>query len=301
MDIDRLNAEHGIEGTLRIVEGRGGLAMIEIDNGLARATISPYAGQVLSYVPAGATEDLLFLGDKAYFQEGKAIKGGIPICWPWFGPDPEDKGRAAHGFARSWPWTVLETQSLRDGSTKVSLGIADDFGTRAVWPQYFNLVLEITVGATLMLELITRNAGDTRFSITQGFHTYFKVGDIRHARVTGLDGCRYIDKTADDAVLTQEGPISVDREINRIYESVPAALAIEDEALHRRIRIRSGNSATCVVWNPWIETAKAMGDLDDEDYKVMLCVETLNAESEVIEVPAHGEHRLTAEYEIEGL
>jgi glucose-6-phosphate 1-epimerase len=112
MDIEALNAGLGIEGVLRFTEGRGGLAMIEIANEHATALISPYAGQVLAYRPVGAGEDLLFVSDRAHFAEGKAIKGGIPICWPWFGPDPDGKGRPAHGFVRAWPWTVLATEAL---------------------------------------------------------------------------------------------------------------------------------------------------------------------------------------------
>lgn len=303
MDIETLNAEHGIPGTLRLTPGRGGLPMIEIENGLASALISLHAGQVLAYRPASAAQDLLFLSERAYFAPGKAIKGGVPICWPWFGADPEGQGRPAHGFVRSMPWTLLSTQALEGGATRVTLGIADDKETRAQWPHQFNLILAVTVGDTLGTELITRNPGDRPYSITQALHTYFHVGDASRARVLGLEGCRYIDKSADgkDAAITQEGPVTFSGEVNRIYQSVPGVLLIEDPALGRRLRIASRNSATCIVWNPWVETARAMGDLDDEDYRIMLCVETANAADEVVEVPAGGETRLGAEYRIEPL
>lgn len=303
MDIDTLNTQHGIPQTLHLREGRGGLPMIEIDNGLATALISPYAGQVLSYKPIDAAEDLLFLSKKAYFAHGKAIKGGIPICWPWFGTDPEDKGRPAHGFVRSLPWTLLNTETLEGGATRVTLGIVDDADTRAIWPHAFNLILEITVGSTLKVEMITRNPEDRPFTITQALHTYFQVGDATRARVSGLEGCQYIDKAANgnDAVITQEGAVTVSAEVNRIYQQVPSSLSIEDPALARRVRITTTNSATCIVWNPWTETARAMADLDDEDYRIMLCVETANAANQVIEVPALGEILLGAEYAIEAL
>jgi glucose-6-phosphate 1-epimerase len=303
LDIDALNAEYGIPGTLRLTPGRGGLPMIEIENGLASALISLHAGQVLSYRPASAAQDLLFLSARAYFGPGKAIKGGIPICWPWFGADPEGKGRPAHGFVRSMPWTLLGTQTQEGGATQVTIGIADDQVTRAQWAHHFNLAVEVTVGETLGVELITRNPQDRPFSITQALHTYFKVGDATRARVLGLEGCRYIDKAANgkDAVITQDGPVTFSAEVNRIYQGVPPVLLIEDPALGRRVRIESLNSATCIVWNPWVETARAMGDLDDEDYRIMLCVETANAAEEVIEVPARGEARLAADYRIEPL
>ena len=303
MDIDILNADFGISGTLRFTTGRGGLTMIEIDNGLATALISPYAGQVLAYRPTGAATDLLFVSKRAYFAPGKAIKGGIPICWPWFGADPEGLERPAHGFVRTWPWSVLATSALPSGATRVTLGVADDARTRALWPYYFNLLVEITVGASLGVELITRNAGDRTFQITQGLHTYCSVGDATRVRVLGLEDCTYIDKAAGarDAIRTQEGPLTIAAEVNRIYESVPPALTIEDPVLERRIRINSRHSATCVVWNPWVATARAMDDLDDEDYRIMLCVETVNTASEVIDVPGGGETRVAADYAVEPL
>lgn len=289
MDIEQLNHDFGIAGQLRFSAGEGGLPMMLIDNGQATARISIYAGQVLSFKPAGARDDLLFLGGKAYFETGKAIKGGIPICWPWFGPDPEGKGRPAHGFVRSWPWSVVSTKALADGSTEVRLGIADVADTRAIWPQTFNLFLVITVGSSLKLQLITLNAGDVPFSITQGFHSYFKVGDIAQTRVLGLEGTSYIDKMADGARKTQDGEVVIDAEVDRIYEGVDGALLIDDAAGGRRIRVRGSNSSTSVVWNPWIETARSMGDLNDDDYRQFVCVETLNAGAEVVEVPARGE------------
>jgi glucose-6-phosphate 1-epimerase len=299
MDIEQLKREFGIAGQLHFSAGEGGLPMMEIDNGQATARVSIYAGQLLSYQPTGAGDDLLFLGGKAYFETGKAIKGGIPICWPWFGPDPEGKGRPGHGFARSWPWSVISTQALADGSTEVRLGIADDAATRAIWPHTFNLFQVITVGPTLKLELITLNAGDVPFSITQGFHSYFKVGDINRTRVQGLEGLGYIDKLADNARKTQNGEVLIDAEVDRVYEGVDRALTIDDAAIGRRIRVRGSNSSTCVVWNPWADTARAMADLDDDDYRKFVCVETLNAGSEVIEVPARGEVRIGVEIGVE--
>jgi glucose-6-phosphate 1-epimerase len=303
MNIDALNAKHGLDQTLRVIEGRGGLPMIEIENGLATALISLHAGQVLAYRPADAAQDLLFLSDRAYFAPGKAIKGGIPVCWPWFGADPEGRGRPAHGFVRSMPWTLRDTRALEDGATRVTLGLADDDDTRALWPHRYNVAIDIRVGSRLRVELITQNTEDRPFRITQALHTYFRVGDATRARVLGLEGCRYIEKAKDgkDAVITQVGPVTVSAEVNRIYQAVPPDLSIEDPALGRRLRIAAENSRTCIVWNPWIETARAMDDLEDEDYRTMLCVETANAADEVIEVAAGGEARLGVSYEIEPL
>ena len=301
MTIDQLNTDFGIANQLTFIEGEGGLPMIAIDNGNASALISVYAGQLLSYRPAAAEHDLMFLSKQAWFQDGKAIKGGIPICWPWFGHDPQHQGRPAHGFARTSQWYVISTSELADGATEVRLGIADDARTRAIWPQTFNLFLVITVGSRLTLQLTTLNAGDVPFSITQGFHSYFKIADIHRTQVHCLEGLDYIDKTADGAIVTQDGAVTVDAEVDRIYQGVKQDLVIDDAAAARRIRIHAINSSTSVVWNPWSDIARTMADLQDDDYLGFICVETLNTASEVITVPARGEVMIGVEIATEQL
>ena len=189
--------------TITRVAGNGGLPMINVSNDHADAVISVYAGQVLSFTPKGAA-DVLFVSDKAYYAEGKAIKGGVPICWPWFGADPEGKGRPAHGFMRNRMWSEWETRDNADGSTTVILGVESSPETLAIWPHAFRLAMEITVGKTLQLALVTRNTGDAAFTITQAMHTYFAVGDIAQTTVTGLEGTQYLDKAADGNGATKQ-------------------------------------------------------------------------------------------------
>ena len=297
--IDHLNRDFAIQDQLRVIEGEGGFPLIEIDNGKARALISVYAGQVLSFRPAGEAEDLLFLSKQAYYQSGKAIKGGVPICWPWFGPDPEGQGRPAHGFVRNRPWSLASTQQTPEGETKVVLKLVDDAVTQEIWPHAFNLHIEITVGEALTLALITRNTGNRSYTITQALHTYFKVGDIEQVKVLGLAGLNYLDKVDNGLEKTQSGDVSISQEVDRVYAGVQGDLTIVDGALQRRIRIRSISSRTAIVWNPWSEVAAGMADLGDDDYRRMLCVETANAGDEVVEIPSGGESRLIARYSIE--
>lgn len=299
MNPDQLNATHGIAGNLRFVTGKGGFTLIEIDNGMARALISPYAGQVLSYRRAGEPEDLLFLSEHAYYQSGKAIKGGVPICWPWFGADPEGKGRPAHGFVRNRDWEVLGTAMQEDHTTSVRLGITPDEEIRALWPHPFALTLEISVGRTLELALCSFNPDTLPLTITQGLHSYFRVGDVARVRVLGLEGRSYIDKMDGGAIKTQEGPVTIAGEVDRIYTGVSRELVIDDPVLERRIRIASEGSASAVVWNPWAATAAAMADLGDEDYHGMLCVETTNAGPDTVKIIPGENYRLVARYSIE--
>jgi glucose-6-phosphate 1-epimerase len=299
MNPEQLNATHGIAGKLRFVSGNGGFTMIEIDNGKARALISPYAGQVLSFRPAGEPEDLLFVSEHAYYQPGKAIKGGIPVCWPWFGPDPEGKGRPAHGFVRNRDWQVLGTAMQDDGTTSVRLGITPDEAIRALWQHPFALTLEIIFGRALVLALCTFNPDTVPLIITQGLHSYFRVGDVRRVLVRGLGGKHYIDKLDGGAVKTQEGPVTIGGEVDRIYTGVDHDLVIDDPAFGRRIRIAAEGSASAVVWNPWAATAAAMADLGDEEYTGMLCVETTNAGPDTVQINPGENYRLVARYTLE--
>lgn len=297
MTLAELNAAFAIPDQLEFIAGKGGFPCVRISNRHADALVSLYGGQVLSFQPKGA-EELLFVSDKAYYAAGKAIKGGIPVCWPWFGPDPEGKDRPAHGFVRNRLWEVWETRANADGSTTVVLGLVSSPETQAIWPHSFRLALEITVGKTLQLALVTHNTGDAPFNITQALHTYFAVGAIADTRVTGLAGTHYIDKAAGagGVVKPQDGAVTINAEVDRIYLDAPAQLTVEDEAGKRTIRIASQGNKTTVVWNPWAKIAAEMGDLQDDDYLHFVCVETTNAADDVVEVAPAGEFRLVAEY-----
>jgi glucose-6-phosphate 1-epimerase len=297
MNFDELS-RYEIDGELQFIEIEHGFVYAEINNARAHATVSTYAGQLLSYRPKDRQEDLLFVSDKAYYEAGKAIKGGIPICWPWFGPDPENRGRPAHGFVRNRQWQVSGSESLADGSTKITLSITDNEATRTLWPHPFRLDIEITVGDTLRVELVTHNTGNDSITISQALHSYFRVGDISKVSVLGLDGINYIDKANDSARKTQAGPLTISSEVDRIYTDTTGELTIDDASLERKIAITSSGCSTTVVWNPWVDFAVSMAYLDDDDYLKMLCVETANAGPETVTITAGDCYRLTAEYSI---
>ena len=298
MDLAQLNQNYGLGGQVNVVAGKGGWPYLEVANEQATALISLYGGQVLAFKPRTATQDLMFVSDNAYYQTGKAIKGGTPICWPWFGPDPKGLGRPSHGFVRNRLWEVKSTQSLPSGATQIVLGCSDTDETRELWPYAFALTIEITVGNTLELALVSRNMGDRPFDITQALHTYFTVGDITQVAVLGLDGKAYIDKVDNQVVKLQDGPVVVAAEVDRIYQAVPSELTVVDQTLNRRIRITSTGNQTAVVWNPWAELSAQSGDLTDDAYQRFICVETTNAADDIVTVPAQGEFRLAVTYEI---
>ena len=298
MNLVELNERFGLTDQLEFVEGKGGLTIAVIKNKFATAVVSLYAGQVLSYRPANSNADLMFLSEQAYYQNGKAIKGGVPVCWPWFGPDPEDKGRPAHGFARNSEWGVVETGANSDGTTRLVLELKLNDTTRALWQGDIVARLEIEVGTSLKLNLITENLGKETIKLTQALHTYFNVGDIAKTSVNGLENKTYIDKVDDSKEKVQTDAVTINSEVDRIYNNVNNRLVINDTALNRKIYIESKGSNSAVVWNPWKKIAAGMADLGDEDYKRMLCVETTNAGHDIVSVAPGKSYSMTAEYSL---
>lgn len=298
MDIEQLNIKYGIAGQLKFVKGSGGFPYILISNSRATALISMYAAQVLSFQPAEESEDLLFLSQKAYYDDGQAIRGGIPVCWPWFGSDPIDLKRPNHGFVRNGLWTVSGTEANTDIETTLKLRFPETIQSESCWQHGFALELKISVGNTLSLELITRNTGDQVFSITQAFHTYFHVGNIKQVQVLGLEGTEYLDKLDGGAQKHQMGAVTVSEEVDRIYTDVKNELIIDDSAFNRQIHIASSSNKTAVVWNPWAKSSAKMPDLENDDYQHFICVEAGNVSTDVVEIPPGSEHSLLTNFKI---
>ena len=301
-----LNQAFAIEQShtqLRIENDIGEFPIIHLRNAHAEARISLYGAQILHYKPHDAAHDVLFLSDKAIYQSGKAIRGGAPLCWPWFGADPENQGRPAHGFARNRLWQLSTTESLNDGATRVVLRLNDSPDTLALWPYHFQLELEILVGKTLKLSLSTHNLSDQPMTISQAIHTYFTVADIAQTEVYGLEQLHYMDKSkaGQNALRTQDGSIKVKQEVDRIYLNSPSKIQIHDQAWQRCIRVHSSGSQSTVVWNPWIEITANMIDLNNDDYQRFICVETTNVADDTAIIAPNASHRLTAEYTIEPL
>lgn len=288
MNIDQLNTQFGIPGNVEFIIEKGGLSYIKISNTHANALISLLGGQLLSYQPVSQSEDMLFISEKSFYEDGKAIRGGIPVCWPWFGVDPKGLQRPNHGFVRNHFWSVAHTAST-PGETTVRLQFSEDHKAEKTWKHPFTLVLEFKIGTTLNLSLTTHNFDNKPFAITQAFHTYFKVGDINQVEVLGLEGCTYYDKLDQGRQKAQNGIVTIREETDRIYQDVDNLVVLNDKSLKRRIEIVSENCKTGVVWNPW---AKAMPDLNPGDYRHFLCVETGNIAFDLIQIPPGGAHSL---------
>lgn len=300
LDLSALNTKFGIPGQVKFKHGPGGLAIVQVGNSHAAATIALQGAHVMTWAPRKA-QPVIWLSRAAKFAPGKSIRGGVPVCWPWFGPHATEAKFPGHGFARTVMWEVVGAEGVRDGSTRIAFRIVQDDATRAQWPHASEALNIVTVGKTLEIELVTRNTGHAPFTLGDAFHTYFEVSDIRDCRIHGLGGCPYLDKVDGGKQKQQTGPVAIDSEVDRIYLDSTADILIDDPGFKRRIRVVKRGSRSSVVWNPWIEKAAKMGDFGPEGYLNMVCVESTNAADDVVQVPAGGEHRLWVRYGVEPL
>ena len=300
MSISNLNQTFAIPGHVAFKEGPGGLVVAEVANTLAESTIALQGAHVMTFQPRGQ-EPVIWLSKFAKFAPGKSIRGGVPVCWPWFGPHATDAALPGHGFARTVMWQVLETFAVEGGSTFLRFGLVENDTTRAQWPHASSAELEVTVGAALKVALVTRNKGNAPFVLGEALHTYFHISDVARMKIAGLDGCDYLDKVGPTTRKTQHGAIAIESEVDRVYLNTSADLLIEDSGLKRRIRIASQSARSAVVWNPWTEKADKMGDFGPEGHRGMVCVETANAVDNVVTVQPGEEHSMVAIYSVESL
>lgn len=295
--LDTLNRDFAIKDKLHFVEGAGGLLLAEVTTQHGKATIALQGAHVMTFTPAGE-QPLIWLSDFAKFGRGKSIRGGVPVCWPWFGPHTSNPKLPGHGYARTVDWRLIQVQSLSDDRLRLEFELEENSATRAQWPHHTPVRNIITVGRALEVELITTNADQAPLTIGDALHTYFKVGDVRGVSIHGLDGCDYLDKVDGGKRKCQQGVVTIGQEVDRIYLNTPNVCEIHDPALQRRIRISSSGSHSTVVWNPWIDKANKMGDFGPDGYLDMLCVETANAAEDVVELAPGQVHRLVARYEL---
>ncbi|HDZ8855992.1 TPA: D-hexose-6-phosphate mutarotase [Aeromonas dhakensis] len=263
-----------------------GQPLLTIDNGYARAEISLFGAHVLSYQRHDEPASI-WLSDKAVLDGSKPIRGGIPLCWPWFGPAPArvGSGKPSHGFARTSLWTLDGVSDHGDG-TLVHLSLRDNETTRQLWPHAFELELDVLVGKELALVLTTRNTGKEPLVYSGALHTYLQISEPEAVSVSGL-GEPYADKLTGQNGQ-QQGPLTLNGPLDRVYWQPDAQVSIQDG--ERQTRVVSGNHDSVVVWTPWLEGASAMADMSDDGYRTMLCVEAAIASEAGVTVAPDEEH-----------
>lgn len=275
--LDALAERFGIPGAIRFEAGAGGLVRAAISVPAADAHVYLHGAHVTHYQPAGRHPSL-FLSSRSRFAAGAAIRGGVPVIFPWFGARAGHPGTPDHGFARTAEWAVDSVERGADGSVALTLGLEPDDRVRAMWPQDFRLRHRVVVGAHLELSLEVENRSPAPFTFEEALHAYLLVGDVREVSVTGLEGATYIDKT--DAMrrkTSSAAPLRLSETTDRVFLDTGAPCTVSDPALARRLVVEKRGSATTVVWNPWSEKAGTMADLGRDEWRSMLCVEAANA------------------------
>ncbi len=280
----------------RIVTGAGGLQLVKIESPVAEGEMYFHGGQVMSWKPAGADE-VLFVSRQARWEPGRAIRGGAPICFPWFGAHPSDPRAPAHGCVRTKAWQ-LDAVTETDEVVTVSMSTGSDDETRRWWPSSFRLEHRATFASTLTLELIVTNTGDVPFSFEEALHTYYRIGRIDDVRIRGLEGTRYLDTIDAWREKPQDGEIVFTSETDRVYVDTANPITIEDGTM-RRVRVTAERSRTTVVWNPWVDKARALADLADEEWPLFVCVETCNVSPRAAELGAGEQHVMRVAVAIE--
>ena len=288
-----------IPGIASFSTAPGGLTRLDVHSPLATAEIFLHGGHVARFQPAGSAP-VLFMSAASHFAPGKPIRGGVPICFPWFGPRAGHPEAPMHGFARTMTWRLESLAQSADGVVKVVLALAADDATRAHWPHEFVLRHRIAIGPELRLTLEVENTSTAPFTFEEALHTYFAIADVREATATGLEGASYLDKTDGFKTKTVGAePLRFTGETDRLFPNHEGTCVIADRPTARRIVIEKSGSATTVVWNPWIAKAAAMADFGDDEWPRMLCIETVNAGADAVTLAPGARHATTAVVRVE--
>lgn len=265
-----------------------------LSGGEAEAHVYPHGAHVTHYQRRG-DRPLLFLSARSLFEPGKAIRGGVPVIFPWFGARAGHPGSPSHGFARTAVWRVESPPRTEGGVATTTLRLDADAATRALWPHDFTCRYRVSAGAALELALEVTNTSSEAWTFEAALHTYLAVGDATAAALTGLAGATFIDKM--DALARKTlppGPWRLTAETDRVFVGTRAPVVVDDPAWRRRIVVDKEGSASTVIWNPWGPGAARLPDLGDDEWQGMLCVETANAADDAVTLAPGARHEMRA-------
>lgn len=282
--IGGLTQQFTLPSGVRFESGDGGLIRAAVDDPICKGSVYLHGAHVTAYQPVGH-EPVLFMSKQSVFTPGKAIRGGVPVCFPWFGPHATDKSAPSHGPARITEWRLKEVLKQED---TVSLRFA-----LATAP--FDVDYRVSFGKALSMTLSVTNTSDAPVTFEAALHTYFTVADVRQIEIAGLDDTDYLDKV-DAGHRKNQGkyPIRFTGETDRVYMNTRSACVLTDPGMARRITVDKTGSDTTVIWNPWTDKAKNMGDFGDDEWPGMACIETANAGPNAVTLEPGTTHDMTA-------
>ena len=286
--LERLNEEFGLHGKIKFFEDNN-LIKLRVQSQYSQLECYLHGAHITSF-KSNEGEELIWLSSLSNYKQGKAIRGGIPICWPWFGK-PANSSLQQHGFARNGLFEVYKTSELENGEIELVLLLKANEESLMLWPYQFSLEVCITVGERLSIELITNNTDSKNFLLTEAIHTYFKVSDVSELSLSGLHGATYYDQLLDMESIQSELSFKFNCETDRIYKAPDGELTILQNK-GPSIAIAQERASAVVVWNPWIEKSASMTDFPNDGYQTMVCIEAANAHYETINLPPGSRHSI---------
>lgn len=290
LSVSELNQRFSIPG-MRFDTGSGELTRVVIDNSVAGGELYLHGAHVTRYQPIGSGP-VLWMSDASLFESNKPIRGGVPICFPWFGPHPSDSQSPSHGWARLADWEVFSCGSLLDGGNSIELRTCiSDFQL-----SYF-VEFGATLRMTLSVQLLPGLIAPSRFE--EALHTYLCVSDVRQISIHGLERTGYVDKVA-GAIQREPSsqPIQFTGETDRVYHDTISECVMVDKDADRKITVRKLGSHSTVIWNPWIVKSQKMPDFGDHEWTEMVCIESANIGPNAIEISPGQIHSLKTEIEL---
>lgn len=301
IDIDQLNRASGIEGAVEFDVHSNGLVRAKLTSSYGKGEVMLHGAHVTRFVP-GRGDDVLWMSEKSWFESHKPIRGGVPICFPWFGPKEDNPDAPAHGFARLMDWSVIGTQTLDDQRVRLVLALEDNEQTRDMWNHTFKLTYSVTVGETLELSLKVSNTDAKPMRFTEALHTYLSVGDVKRVSILGVEDTEFVDKVkGSERAKSSHEPITFTAETDRVYLNTSSECVLVDPVGKRRIVIAKSGSMSTVVWNPWVDKARRMVDFGDEEWPGMACVETANAMENAVSLAPGEDHEISTRITVTGL
>ncbi len=284
---------------VRLESGPGGLDRLRLEASEGEAHVFLHGGHVSHFQPKGE-RPVLWLSGASRFERTHAIRGGVPVCFPWFGPKAGAPEAPMHGFARILPWALVGVTREPSGRLEATLELTAEAAARGGFRLELGLTLTLSVGRSLRLTLAVHNAGAAPALFEEALHSYFAVSDVTQVRVHGLEATSYLDKT--EAMARKPGtagPIAISAETDRVYLDTTASVTIEDPGWDRRVVVSKTGSAITVLWNPWVAKARAMPDFGDDEWPRMLCVETANVGEHALTLAPGATHVMTATLGVE--
>ena len=279
------------------------LIAVRIDNDVASATIFLQGAQLAEFRPHQEKHPVIWCSTANDYKAGQPLRGGIPVCWPWFGDleqnSPKVKGSITHsgslpphGYVRDRDWQLDNITIIDNNNTRLSFSLDTQENPHPSWPHHCQLQLDMTISDRLTMAFTVSNLSHSTFAYSSALHTYYAIGDINHTQLVGLQSKDYINCLDNWSVHNDASPVTINSEVDRIYHGTSEAITIEDQHWQRQIVIESQGSASAVVWNPWLEKAKRLNQFKDEAYRDMLCVESANAGEDFVELAPQQSHTL---------